>query len=107
MTVRRIHAWPPRPAPEPEHWSERAACQGVDLAVFFPPSGGSQTSRPALRICASCPVRQECLDDALAVEVTSSYQCVWGVRGGMTEPERLEYVRKLRREYRQQQKASA
>jgi hypothetical protein len=40
-----------------------ALCAQVDPEVFFPEKGGS--FRDAKRICAMCPVRQECLDWAL------------------------------------------
>jgi WhiB family redox-sensing transcriptional regulator len=53
---------------------ERAACRGEEPAVFFPVRGG--TSTKARAICAVCPVREECLEYALAdPEITG----VWGM----------------------------
>ena len=40
-------------------WREHAACLGHDVAVFFPERGTSP--EPGKAICATCPVRAECL----------------------------------------------
>lgn len=45
-------------------WMEQAACRGEDVAQFFPPRGAS--TRGVAALCASCPVRPECLEFALA-----------------------------------------
>jgi WhiB family redox-sensing transcriptional regulator len=42
---------------------ERAQCRGEDRDLFFP-SLGTDPVRARV-ICGLCPVRQECLDDAL------------------------------------------
>ena len=71
-------------------WRDRAACvaPAIDPELFFPDKGGSV--KPAKRVCARCPVRVECLDDALACMPTHDD----GIRGGLTLTER----RALRRE---------
>jgi len=74
------HRTPALPAPAPVGWRERAACRGADLAVFFP--GRGESAEPARRICASCPVRQPCLDYAISHAITS------GIWGGLTERDR-------------------
>jgi WhiB family redox-sensing transcriptional regulator len=66
-------------------WAARAACQGQDLALFF--SDAEQKVRQAKAICAACPVRRECLDEALRAEGTSLGD---GVFGGLTAEERNE-----------------
>jgi hypothetical protein len=48
--------------------------------VFFP--GRGEPAGTARQICASCPVRQECLDYAL------SYGITYGIWGGLTERDR-------------------
>ena len=66
-------------------WSERAACKGTDpdeLFVF-----GAAQHRAKL-ICRGCPVRTECLADAL------DYRIEFGVWGGMTERERSALLRR-------------
>jgi hypothetical protein len=68
--------------PQPRSWMTRAACLHADKELFFLEDG----VRPeeAKRICAECPVRQRCLDYALA---DSTLVGVWG---GTTDRERRE-----------------
>ena len=54
-------------------WHALAACRGMDLDAFFPEVGGS--SRQARTICGTCPVRPECLNDALA---DPELRGIWG-----------------------------
>ncbi|MCO6009034.1 WhiB family transcriptional regulator [Actinoallomurus purpureus] len=72
-----------------EHWTDLAACQGVDPELFFPVSA----SGPALdqvaeakQVCASCPVVSDCLAWALRAGESA------GVWGGTTPDER-RYLR--------------
>ena len=74
------HRPPATPAPAPAGWREWAACRGTDLGVFFP--GRGEPAEPARRICASCPVRQPCLEFALSRGITH------GIWGGLTERDR-------------------
>jgi WhiB family transcriptional regulator, redox-sensing transcriptional regulator len=66
-------------------WWSLAACQATDPDLFFPISGSGpalgQVAR-AKAVCASCPVRTDCLSYALAAD---PMQGVWG---GMSEDER-------------------
>jgi WhiB family redox-sensing transcriptional regulator len=66
-------------------WQERALCAQTDPEAFFPEKGGS--TREAKRVCASCDVRAECLEYALANDER------FGIWGGLSERER----RKLKR----------
>jgi WhiB family redox-sensing transcriptional regulator len=68
------------PARSAARWRELAACRGVHLEVFFPERGGSAES--ARQVCATCPVRQPCLDYAITNRITH------GIWGGLTERER-------------------
>ena len=70
-------------------WRREAACRDSDTNLFFPDSDND--AGPALAICASCPVRDECLEFALS---TNQPDGVWG---GATETQR----RRLRRRRRQ------
>lgn len=67
-------------------WMERGDCRGMDTEIWF------DTERyPAARaICANCPVRQECLDYAVAERIG------YGIWGGKSDKER----RILRRQRR-------
>jgi WhiB family redox-sensing transcriptional regulator len=68
-----------------EHWSDFAACKGVGPDELF--VRGAAQNR-AKQICSSCPVRTECLAEALD-------NCIeWGVWGGMTERERRALLRR-------------
>lgn len=65
-------------------WRLRAACRGLPDRLFFAPNPA-----PALSICATCPVRERCLADALAIE---RVQGVAGVFGGLTAAERQQIL---------------
>lgn len=67
--------------PTDPHWREEALCAQTDAAVFFPEVGANATT--ARRICAACPVRFDCLRDAL-----EHRDVAFGVRGGLTPIQR-------------------
>ena len=58
--------------PDPS-WRRRAACRGLDPALFFPEIG--ENAAAAKAVCAQCPVSRECLGFALANAETEG---VWG-----------------------------
>ena len=71
-------------------WRERAACRGEDPELFFPASSvgfvyNAQVTR-AKAVCNGCPVRAECLSEALASPQV-------GIWGGLTENERRDIRR--------------
>lgn len=71
-------------------WWKHAACDGEPLELFYGPDGEREPSRTmrerkAKLLCRSCPVRTECLDEALLPGASSQH----GVRGGMTAEERI------------------
>ena len=66
-------------------WQADSLCAQTDPEAFFPEKGGS--TRDAKKICASCDVRAQCLEYALANDER------FGIWGGLSERER----RKLRR----------
>lgn len=67
------------------HWSELAACRKSQPDALF--VRGSAQNR-VKQVCALCPVRTECLAEALD-------NCIeWGVWGGMTERERRALLRR-------------
>ena len=61
-------------------WMDQALCPQTDPEIFFPEKGGS--TREAKRVCAKCPVLEECLD--YAIESDQRY----GIWGGLSERER-------------------
>jgi WhiB family redox-sensing transcriptional regulator len=66
-------------------WTARAACKGTDPDELF--VQGAAQNRAKL-ICRGCPVRTECLADALDNRIE------FGVWGGMTERERRALLRR-------------
>ena len=72
-------------------WRNGAACSG------FPSGWWLKTSyhfnRLAYRICETCPVRQACLDDAIA---WGGEHDVIGIRGGLSLSKRIVLRRELR-----------
>ena len=66
-------------------WFADAACRTVDTDVFFPVSEAQADAAKA--ICATCPVREECLEFALDTRPGD------GVWGGMTGAERHRLIR--------------
>lgn len=67
-------------------WRENAKCRGLDPELFAP-LPDSTDEATALAICWTCPVRLECLDEALAEADETT------VRGGRTPTERRALMR--------------
>lgn len=67
-------------------WREHALCRGCDPALFFPERGNSQGVEQAKTVCGECPVKAECLADALESNETT------GIRGGLSSVERRQFV---------------
>lgn len=70
-------------------WVAEAICSQVDPEIFFPRQGEKPDA--AKSVCAQCPVRLGCLDDALRNGEDD------GVRGGLTSNER-KALRKLQQQ---------
>jgi WhiB family redox-sensing transcriptional regulator len=73
-------------------WQLRAACRGPQATVFFPPSRPERREEKRHRelrakaICATCPVRYDCLDYALGIREQH------GIWGGLSEVERRDML---------------
>ena len=74
---------------DPSAWRGYAACQGANGAPFYPPvrpekrAAKAEREQRAKEVCASCMVRQPCLEQALATGER------YGIWGGLTDTERL------------------
>lgn len=74
-------------------WREDAVCRTVDPDLFFPDQVIKGVTHPKVQareakaICAQCPVRQECLSEALLRPEP------FGIWGGTTEQERVNLRR--------------
>jgi WhiB family transcriptional regulator, redox-sensing transcriptional regulator len=76
-----------------EDWRNDAACNGREPELFFPTAGehtppGRAQYAKARAVCASCPVRADCLDYAIEAGLDH------GMFGGMTPGERRELARR-------------
>lgn len=60
-------------------WMNAARCREVDPELFNPERG--QSNRDALRVCASCEVREPCLEYALKTGQA-------GIWGGTSDKQR-------------------
>jgi WhiB family transcriptional regulator, redox-sensing transcriptional regulator len=75
-------------------WRAASACLSADPELFFPIPQGAVADRQvsdALRVCAGCTVRQQCLDFAMQ---TAEAHGIWG---GTTPEERIRARRKAAR----------
>ena len=68
-----------------QDWAAQAACRGQQPDKLF--VRGAEQNK-AKQVCGACPVRTECLAEAL------DNQIEWGVWGGMTERERRALLRR-------------
>src|SRR5690348_11921016 len=68
-----------------EDWTPSAACRKAQPDELF--VRGAEQNK-AKQLCTGCPVRTECLAEAL------DNQIEWGVWGGMTERERRALLRR-------------
>lgn len=78
-----------QPAYTPDEWRSQAACarQGIDTDAFYPETYTAQDTRYAKHICQDCPVRTQCLEEALRLHDE------YGIWGGMTPTERRNTLR--------------
>jgi WhiB family redox-sensing transcriptional regulator len=71
-------------------WMRLGLCRNESPSTFFPSDGvGVEIAR---RICAGCPVRESCLEYALANRIDH------GVFGGCSERERRRILKRRRLE---------
>ncbi|WP_338039920.1 WhiB family transcriptional regulator [Nocardioides caldifontis] len=71
-------------SPWDENWALRARCRAAPDEMFV---RGAEQHR-ARSVCVGCPVRTECLAEAL------DNRLEWGVWGGLTERERRAVLRR-------------
>ena len=81
------------PSDKPD-WMDQGNCRGMDPDIWFPDRGES-TARQK-QICASCTVRDECLEVALEHAIR------FGIWGGKSERERRRLRRARNAERREQ-----
>jgi WhiB family redox-sensing transcriptional regulator len=72
-------------------WQREGLCAEVGLELFFLEKG-SHGSREARSVCAACPVRRECVTDALE-HMEDCGPGLWGVWGG-TSPQQRHWLQR-------------
>lgn len=86
-------------------WQHRAACRNhPNPDLWFPNQTDDAARATAKAICAGCPVRADCLTDAMQPGMRSYVRGIWG---GTTERERAELIKHGWRPARAMRKASA
>jgi WhiB family redox-sensing transcriptional regulator len=75
-------------APALGEWHRRGLCAGMDPNAFFP--SHSDPGTQARQVCAACPVREDCLDYAMAADE-------FGIWGGLDQEERRNLKRRRHR----------
>jgi len=80
--VLRVLLFDNQPAPA---WRTEAACATEAGELFHPAPNQRGLTAAAKRVCASCPVRAQCLADALGWETAATRH---GILGGRTPTER-------------------
>lgn len=92
-------------------WRELAACRGWveenGSDPWFPEHPGAPGAyETAKKICAGCPVAQQCLDTAMAEEGSVHGRQRWGMFAGLLPEERHHLYKRRARHEREERKAS-
>lgn len=66
-------------------WRDDGICNTIDPEIWFPDKGGS--TREAKKVCARCPVTEQCLEYALERDER------FGIWGGKSERDRRKIKR--------------
>lgn len=69
-------------------WRDLAVCRTTDPEVFF--SVAQESIRRAKSVCRHCPVKMECLADAMDLEMEAGYR--FGVYGGLDADQRKRFA---------------
>lgn len=72
-----------------EPWMDSALCAQVGGDDWFPEWGGSE--RDPKTVCATCPVREQCLNYAIQHHIN------YGIWGGVSERQRRRIITKRNR----------
>lgn len=72
------------------NWNLKGLCKNFETDLFYPEPGESEKSKKACSVCKNCPVRAECLTEALE----NSEQ--FGIWGGFTLRQRRKILSHLR-----------
>lgn len=81
-------------------WREEGNCRGFDFEtygdIWFESEGDEDKDAMALAMCSTCPVRYECLQEALnPPERTYERTWAWGTWGGLLEDDLRKLLNEL------------
>lgn len=74
-------------------WANAALCRYDDPEIWFTDA----TEHDARLVCGWCPVRQHCLDEAMAADNGLGTSSRYGVYGGLTGKERAKLAARRRK----------
>ncbi len=77
------------------NWHAQAAC-GDEPDAMFPGTSAAKIHK-AKALCGTCPVRQQCLEDAMEAEGNTGKCRRYGIRGGLTPTGRRRLYEELQR----------
>lgn len=63
------------------NWMDQALCAQTNPEIFFPDTGNHAEAR---KVCAACPVAQQCNDHAQHIENGAAKNTRWGTWAGQT-----------------------
>lgn len=75
-------------------WRTQAACLGHDPEIFFPHPSDHDGEDAAIAICSGCPVKADCLADAMKSENSRPTSRRHGIWGGKTPQQRCAMYKK-------------
>lgn len=89
-----------------KNWRDDAACVGLGDDMY-PESSDTKGIQYAQAVCDSCPIKADCLDDSMRREGGIGKDYRFGVRGGLTGPQRHYQYTKQQTEARRAAEAEA
>lgn len=75
-----------------QSWAERwqdALCAQIGGDLWLPEKSEHQVSEAAKKVCARCPIAEQCLAYALEHELTRDHTGIWGGTNGRTRQRML------------------
>jgi WhiB family redox-sensing transcriptional regulator len=81
-------------------WRDKAACLGRPEGIDWYPERSHAEAARAKAVCKTCPVREDCLEEAIANGEA------FGIWGGLDTQERKREARRRRDRQRRQRKSA-
>lgn len=78
-------------------WHENAPCAEVGSDTFFAGKGRNDIVNEARKICATCPLTERCLEEAMRQEQGQAKEFRSGIRAGLSPTQRARLAQQRRR----------